>query len=215
MPRAKRVTKSKQPKSKPGRKADTLNPNQLAFVEHYLATRPRNATAAYMLAYDCKRTTAGVEGCRLLKTPKVVEEIERREAEIARKVGMSAGRIRREIAAVAFSDVSHYMIDDAGEIALRPGAPKSALRAVSKVKRKTRTLIRRDANGDAQPVTETEVEIHLWDKPSALRLAAQHKGMLVNRLAGPNGEPLPPGATIPTAIEVVFVNAENGKPRAG
>ena len=62
---------------------------QTAFIQHYTAigtTSYGNATQSYWLATNgsCMRSTASVEGCKLLKAPKVQEAI----AHIQRSQGM-------------------------------------------------------------------------------------------------------------------------------
>jgi hypothetical protein len=187
-----------------------LNDNQLAFLDRYLASYPRNAREAYAAVYGCKLSTAATESNRLLKDPRVLAEIAKRESPARGRFTLSADRIRREIAAIAHSDLRHYTIDVAGNVVPAEGAPPDAMRAISRVKMKRKTIPQgNDAAGNPlPPVVEVEADLYLWDKPTALRIAAQIRGMLVKRApVGPDGK-----TPVPDVIEVVFIDSHDGKP---
>jgi phage terminase small subunit len=189
-----------------------LNDNQLAFLDRYLATFPRNGRQAYADVYGCKLSTAAVEASRLLKDPRIIAEIERRENPARGRFTLSADRIRREIAAIAHSDLRHYTIDAAGNVVPAEGAPADAMRAISRVKVKRKTIPQgKDKAGNVlEPIVEVEADLYLWDKPTALRIAAQIRGMLVKRApVGPDGKAVPP---IPDVIEVIYIESHDGKP---
>src|SRR6185437_8000191 len=90
---------------------------------------------------------------------------------------------------LAFSDVSHYKTDETGNVTLAEGAPDGAVRALQSVKKKVRTY---GGGEDDEPVTETETELRLWDKPGMLKLAGRHVGLFPDRveISGPNGGPI-------------------------
>lgn len=189
-----------------------LNDNQLAFLDRYLSTFPRNARQAYADVYGCKLSTAATESNRLLKDPRILAEIEKRESPARGRFTLSADRIRREIAAIAHSDLRHYTIDGAGNVVPAEGAPPDAMRAISRVKMKRKTIPQgKDLAGNPlPPIVEVEADLYLWDKPTALRIAAQIRGMLVKRApVGPDGKAVPP---LPDVIEVVYIEAHDGKP---
>lgn len=197
----------RSPRSAP--QAGKLTANQAAFVERYLASMPRNATAAYRDVYGGSDNAAGVGGHRLLRNPKVIAEIERREAAVSRPFGLTAKRIRRELAAVAFSDVRHYTFDDEGRLVLAKGAPRGAMRAVRSVKFKRRAIARAGVDAEGKPlppIFEVEAEIRLWDKPAALRLGAQVRGMLEAEQPDDDAPPLP------EEIRVKLIEAHDGRP---
>jgi phage terminase small subunit len=192
--------------------ATPLNDNQLAFLDRYLATFPRNGRRAYADVYGCKLSTAAVEASRLLKDPRIIAEIERRESPAAGRFKLAADRVRREIAAVAFSDVRHYTIAKDGAVALADGAPEDAIRAVRSIRVKRRRIPR---GANLEPIEEVETEVKLWDKPAALRMAGQVRGLFVKRApVGPDGKPVPPPPAGPATVEIVFVESEDGKPVA-
>lgn len=191
----------------------TLNPKQIAFIDRYLATLPRNASAAYREVYGVSEDVAKASASRLLRKANVAREVERREAVISRPFALSASRIRRELSTIAFSDLRHFTITEDGRLDTVPGVPKSALRAVRSVKIKRRMIPQGvDKEGNPlPPIVELEAEFRLWDKPAALRLAAQHRGM-IGRVSGPGEEPLEPNAPqLPEVVEVVLVRSEDGK----
>lgn len=183
-----------------------LNDNQIAFIERYTSTYPRNATAAYQSVYGCKASTAGVEASRLLKDPRVIAEIERRESPALGRFRLSADAIRREIAAVQHSDLSHYRITDAGEVELAPGAPPDAMKAIQSIDRTVRMI---PQAGDKPAIREVRVKIRLWDKGRTLRLGTQVRGMLLRK---PPEDAPPPATNEPVRIEVAFVEPASPKP---
>jgi hypothetical protein len=181
-----------------------LNPNQIAFLERFLATFPRNATAAYLEVYRCKESTAAVQASRLLTDPRIVAEIEKRESPTRGRFKLSADRIRREIAAVQHSDMSHYRIAADGEVTLAEGAPADAMKAIQSIDRTIRRIPR---GANLEPITEVRVRLRLWNKPTTLRLGTQVRGMIVRRF-DPGGEaPPPPPVNEPTLVEVIFIDA--------
>lgn len=82
-----------------------------------------------------------------------------------------------EVGLLAFSDVTHYRVTDAGAVVLASGAPEGALRALQSIKRRITTRGR-----GKQTEIIREVEIRLWDKPGPLKLAGQHVGLFTDKL---------------------------------
>jgi phage terminase small subunit len=140
--------------------------SQWLFIKEYMIDL--NASEAAKRA-GYSEANAGKVGPHLANLPHVRATIERLMEERTYKVEITQQRVLHELALLAFSDVNHYDIDDNGNIALRQGAPKHAMRAVSKIKRKV--SVDKDGN-----VTR-EVELSLWDKPNPLRLAGKHVGL--------------------------------------
>lgn len=54
---------------------DDLSENDQMFLMYWM--RDRNATQAYFRTHKCKYETAMVEGCRKLKNPKIIKEIQK------------------------------------------------------------------------------------------------------------------------------------------
>lgn len=162
---------------------------------------PRNATTAYRKVYPtCTAKAAPAAASRLLTYPKIAALIEKHDKSLSDQAGLTADRIRTELALLSFSDVSCYIVDDRGYLAPAPGVPKEVMRAVSSVKRKQRTWTEKGGT----VVTEHEIEFKLWDKPGALRVSAQHRGMLTEKIehTGKDGAPL---AAAPSKITIELV----------
>ncbi len=148
-----------------------LTNKQQIFVREYLIDL--NATAAYKRAgYKAGGNAAEAAASRLLRNVKVAAAVAAAQAERAERVGLTADEVLRELAVLGRSDVWHYEINDGGRVRLAEGAPPEAIRAVSSIKRKVK---------HTDTGTEVETEIKLWSKPDALRMAAQHLGLLVDK----------------------------------
>lgn len=165
--------------AKPARKAaaaSVIRPKHQRFVDEYLLDL--NATqAAIRAGYSAK--TAGQQGPRLLENAEIARAIEAGMKARADRTGVTAARVLTELALIGFSDVSHYRVNpESGALELEPGAPPEAMRAVSSVKRKTRTFTDKDGGTE----TTHDVEIRLWDKNTALANAGRHLGMFLDRV---------------------------------
>lgn len=136
------------------------------FVVEYLIDL--NATqAAIRAGYSPNGAT--VQGTRLLADASIQAAIQKaRETRLVR-TEITQDRVLSELALLAFSDVTHYDVDENGNVTAAEGAPPGAMRAVSSIKRKVRV----DKDGNI----EREVELKLWDKPGPLRLAGRHVGL--------------------------------------
>jgi phage terminase small subunit len=104
-------------------------------------------------------------------------------AERQERTQVTQDEVVRELAALAFSDVRHYTMDDLGHLEPVAGAPANASRAIQSVKYKSYT---RD------DVTTREAEYRLWSKTDALKALANHIGMHTDKVAvtGPGGGPI-------------------------
>lgn len=140
------------------------------FAEEYLVDH--NATQAAIRAGYSPRT-AKQQGSRLLTNADVLALIDAGNARASERSGITKERVLAELALLAFSDIGHYKVDDAGNVTLAAGAPEHARRAISSVKRR----IRVDEEGNST----TEVEIKLWDKPGPLKLAGRHVGLFFDK----------------------------------
>lgn len=83
-----------------------LNPRQKAFVQEYLVDL--NATQAAIRAGYSERT-ARVQGPRLLSNVAVQREIEKGQDKREKRLEITADRIRRELARIAFGDAKKVM----------------------------------------------------------------------------------------------------------
>lgn len=167
-----------------------LLPKHARFVLEYM--KDLNGTKAAVRA-GYEQSSAACVSSELLQREDVQGELQRQlEAREARTLA-TADRVIQELALIAFSDITDFVVREDGSVTLREGAGKRATRAVQSVKRKVRIV--RDRNrldGDGRPVeVEVEdVEIKLWDKARALEVLARHLGLLKDRVevSGPNGE---------------------------
>ena len=77
-----------------------LTPKQELFINEYCIDR--NATRAYKDVYkSANDNTAAKEGCKILKNPKVAQEIENRIAKRAKDNGITAEFVLNGIKAIA------------------------------------------------------------------------------------------------------------------
>lgn len=176
-----------------------LTPIQRRFVDEYLIDC--NATQAALRAgYSEKNAYA--TGQRLAtKVPHVKELIELKMKARASRLRITQDRILDEIAVIAFSDLKDYSVSEVGDVELTEKARDDAMRALSSIKRKRRVMT--DDRGDT---VETEVEIKLWDKVAALKLAGQHLGMFIEK--DPQLSPLDVARAVREAVKAM--NAADG-----
>lgn len=132
------------------------------FCDAYLVSQ--NASEAYKRAGYKTKNEASLNACssQLLHSPKVSAYIDQENAKMARKSGITAERVVKELALLAFSNVDYFKVDPNGVVNLTPGAPKGAMRAVSSIKRRF--------NNDGT----VDVELKLWDKPGSIRMAGEY-----------------------------------------
>jgi phage terminase small subunit len=91
---------------RPAWNASELTEKQKAFAAEYLVDM--NATnAARRAGYSVR--TAGAEGCKLLRLPKISAAIETAQRERAQRVEITANMVVQELAKIAFSNMSDYV----------------------------------------------------------------------------------------------------------
>jgi phage terminase small subunit len=165
-----------------------LTGNQKRFIQEWLADPDRNGTAAYRKAYpNCKSDdSAGAAAARLLGNVRVQEEISRLTAEqeaVAESRRQAAGitrdRTLREVARIAYSDISQIADFNGDRYVLKPPntVPKSARRCIKSIKVKQSV----ERGPDGQPRTVDVVNIDLWSKDSALDKLMKHFGLYKDR----------------------------------
>lgn len=84
-----------------------LTDKQRFFCISYI--RCFNATKAYQKAYQCNYETAAVNGSKLLKNPKVKEEIQKLKQEKLNREFLSESDIFQKYMDIAFSDMTDYL----------------------------------------------------------------------------------------------------------
>lgn len=140
-----------------------LTPKQQRFVEEYLVDL--NATQAAIRA-GYSPQTARVIGAENLSKPAIKKAIEVAMAERSRRTGITADRVLRELARIAFVNPTDVIDMDAAT--LKPGASEDDTAAIASVK------VKRFPTAEGEGV---EREIRLADKLRALELLGKHLGM--------------------------------------
>ena len=164
-----------------------LTPKQMRFVDEYLVDL--NATqAAIRAGYSTK--TAAFIGAQNLKKLQIAEEISRRQKDLQRRTEVTQDRVVKELARIAFADMTDYaqvetrMIekDDGTEVSYQAVALKETAE-LSAEQRAALAGIKQGANG---------IEVKLHDKIKALELLGRHIGMFNDKLSlsGADGGPL-------------------------
>jgi phage terminase small subunit len=134
-----------------------LNPRQAAFVREYIAAGCKSATrAAVRAGYGAG---AAVTASRLLRNPKVAAEIEKVQGRLLDREEITAGRVMRELADVAFCSPMDAVDDEGNLLPLRQ-MPKGVRHAVE--------LVFKD--GELS-------RLRVPDKLSALKMLADYLGL--------------------------------------
>jgi phage terminase small subunit len=147
--------------------AKMLTPKQEAFKNEYLIDL--NATqAAIRAGYSPK--TAAEQGARLLTNVKVRAHIDAALAERSRRTGVTADRVVRELARIAFIQAPDAINFD--DTTLSNDASEDDRAAIASVRTKKIPT----QEGDVE-----EREIKLYDKIKALELLGKHLGMFTDK----------------------------------
>jgi phage terminase small subunit len=168
-----------------------FTPKMELFCREYLADL--DAKHACIRAGYSPRS-AHVTSSRLMQRPQVQARIAELKRQRERRLELTADRVVEEVAALAFANVEHFTVAADGAVTLSATAPEGAMRALAAIRRGK---------------DKGDVEVKLWDKPSALKLLMEHFGLLVKRHehSGPAGGPIPHAAT------VTLYMPENGRGR--
>lgn len=134
------------------------------FVEEYLIDL--NATQAAIRA-GYSPSTAGSIGNEILKKPEISKAIAQAMAERSKRTGVSQDRIVRELAKIAFSNLTDIVDPFDGSVI--QSADRDDLACIQSIKVK-------------QSEDFTEREVRLADKMRALELLGKHLGMFRDRL---------------------------------
>lgn len=179
-----------------------MTPKQSAFVHEYLIDL--NATQAAIRA-GYSANAAGAIGHETLTKPEVAAAIAEAQADRARRTGITADRVLRELAKVGFADLADVTDWGVKEVAvgfdgdgkrLPPEAIGDAV-VVQYVEAPFVTPICRDALPADVRASVAEVslgkdgfKIKMHDKVGALEKIGRHLGMFKERVehSGPDGE---------------------------
>lgn len=156
--------------------ADKLTPRQGAFVREYLVDL--NGTQAALRA-GYAAASAASQASELLRVPKIAKAIADAQAERARRTDVTADRVVKELARVAFADPAHAYGTDGRILAVHemPVEARAALAGMDV------------EEGEAGGVTR---KLKTWNKVQALELLGKHLGMWTEKVqvGGPDGEPV-------------------------
>lgn len=155
-----------------------LNPQQQLFVTEYL--KDRNATKAAIRAGYSEKTAAQI-GYQLLQNPSVRAAIDAGLEKLLTDNGLTAQRVLKEMARLAFFD----------PLALYH--PDGRFKAVHELDPDIRACIAKvEITGTKTSKEGQTARIELVNKPQALRMAAQHFGLLKEHveITGKNGGPI-------------------------
>src|SRR5690606_39104080 len=106
-PQNKTESRNKKTPKEPVIENDDLTDKQKLFCIYYI--KYFNATKAYQKAYGCAYTTAGVEGHRHLKNPKIIAEIDRLKAEQANELKLDIRDVLQKYIDIAFADITDFV----------------------------------------------------------------------------------------------------------
>lgn len=141
-----------------------LTDKQAAFVQEYLVDL--NATQAAIRAGYSPRSASEL-GARLLAREHVQEAVRQAQAQRAERVALTADRVVRELARIAFSDPRDLMEWGPDGVVLRPSAELSAEQAAS---------VAEVAGSTSGP------RLKKHDKVKALELLGRHIGLFTERV---------------------------------
>lgn len=156
-----------------------LTQKQRLFVDAYIVSG--NATeAAKTAGYSAK--TAAEQGHQLLQNSSVAAEVEARQKQAADRADVDAARIRRELAAIAFSDLRDVAEWDDDGVTLKSSSEISdeAARSLREV------VVRQEhVDGDRGSRTTKHITVKQHDKIRALELLGKDVGMFKDTLQLP------------------------------
>lgn len=156
-----------------------LSEKRAIFVKAYRETR--NATKA-AIAAGYSEAGAGVQGCRLLKDPKIQEEIDRQDAKLNEKLELNVEWVVRRLMMRADFDVRDFYYQDGEKkgqlkpVAELPDAAAFALQGVEVEK-----LFRHFAKGQAEEAGTT-TKIKYADRDRALELLGRYLKMFTEKI---------------------------------
>jgi phage terminase small subunit len=151
----------------------SLTAKEQRFVSEYLVHG--NASKAARKA-GFSRRSAGQIGWEILKKHEIAACLQVGLDLIAARCEVTAEKVMHELAAVAFSNITHFEIKEHGDVALEEDAPAEAIRAVQYVKR----TVREDGS--------ITTEYRLWDKLKALELLGKKLKLFVERVEVENAQ---------------------------
>lgn len=156
-----------------------LTPQQRLFVDALILDPTDRAAAA--VAAGAPRSHAAQWGYATLRRPHVAEAVARGMNARADRTKITQDGVLHETFILATSRVDDYEIEDNGDVYVRDGVPDYRMKAISSIKKTTRTITR-GRGEDAETEVIREVEVKLWPKPDALKLAGAHVGLFAKKV---------------------------------
>jgi phage terminase small subunit len=167
-----------------------LTDKQVRFIDEYLIDL--NATQAYKRAgYSVKSdNAAGVEGLKLLRNPKIQEELKKRQDDLQKRTEITQENVLKELAKIAFSNgtdfaeiVNRTVVDRETHLPIideHTGEPRiykevvvKATKDIPENKRAAIAAIKENKYG---------ISVESYDKVKALELIGKHIGMFTDKL---------------------------------
>ena len=158
-----------------------LSPRQALFVREYLKDR-NGQRSAVRAGYS--ETSA----CDLLGNPAVQSALARREREIAAKTDVTIEKVRAELGKIAFTDFTE--IGSWESVNGKRGKYRLKLKDFKRLRPEQHSAIK-----TVRQVASGVVEVTLYDKEKALKLLAEHLGML---------QPQPANAQQAIGVQIVI-----------
>lgn len=155
-----------------------LTPNEKIFINEWLIDR--NGTRAYKVAFKrCgSDQTAAVNASKKLRKANVAAYIEHRLGKLAKKTEVTAERVIREYAKLAFLDPTEFF-DDKDNLLPISKLPKDIAAAIGGFDQVSRTM----GSGVDTEIEHTK-KIKIIDKKGALDSLARHLGLFEKDNAG-------------------------------
>jgi len=162
----------------------SLPPRQRRFVQEYLVDL--NATqAAIRAGYSAK--TADVAGPRLLGNVRIAQAVAEGQAKVGARLEITAERVLKELARLAFLDIGTAFESD-GRMKALADIPEDTRRAIAGLEIEEMF----DGRGEERVLAGQLRKVKLADKTRTLELLGRHLGMFRDKveLSGPNGGPI-------------------------
>ena len=147
---------------------------QLAFVREYLIDH--NGKEAAIRAGYSKKYAKG-QAFRLLQQEHIQEALQEMERKVTRKCQVTAERIVKELALIAFADITE-IFDDDGNMKPIKDLAEEITRTIKEIELDSKS--EDEYNEDGEPVTRSITfpkKIKMNDKLKALELLGKFKGM--------------------------------------
>lgn len=143
-----------------------MNDRERCFCEEYLIdlNAAGAATRAGYAPTTARNASSWIHPQHPTK-PALREEIDRLLAERSRRTGVNADRVVRELARIAFADMTDVVDLDASDV--REAISRDDSAAVAKIRRR-------------QTASGVECEVRMYDKNRALELLGRHLGLFAN-----------------------------------